>query len=83
MTRGFQPDEIAEHAAAMELAAAVAAWRAAETTAKEVAQRALDAGCRAVVVGEALDMERSTFYRWMAKHPSPAPQPRGKRQTYS
>ncbi len=83
MNRGFQPDESAEHAAAMELAAALQVWRAAELDAKNIAGRALDAGCRAVVIGRALDMERSTFYRWMAKHPMPAPQPRGKRRDWN
>jgi transcriptional regulator of acetoin/glycerol metabolism len=83
MTRGFQPNEVAEHAAAMELAADLAAWRTAELDAKNTAARALDAGCRGIVVANALDMERSTFYRWMAKHPMPAPQPRGQRRDWN
>lgn len=66
MARGFQVNELAEHAAEMELAAALAAWHSAENAARHTAQRALDQGVRSHVVAAALGMTRRTFYRWMA-----------------
>lgn len=65
MSRGFQPDPVAEHAALVELAAAIAAWQTAEEHARTLAADALDRGCRANVIADALGMSRATLYRWL------------------
>jgi AraC-like DNA-binding protein len=63
MTRGFQVDELAEHAAGLELAAAVRAWHDAENNVRQTAQAWLDRGCRSHVIAAHLGMSRSTLHR--------------------
>lgn len=65
--RGFQPNELAEHAALTELAALVTAWQEAEQATRTAARRALDQGARANVLAEQLGMSRPTLYRWIAQ----------------
>jgi transposase-like protein len=66
MSRGYQANELAEHAAGLELAAALHQWQEAEIGTKRVAQDALEAGCRVDVIAEAVGMSRRTFYRWIS-----------------
>lgn len=62
--RGFRPDEIAEHAAVTELAAAVAVYReAGEHLAECIRCWALDDRVRARVVAEVVGVSRETVYR--------------------
>ena len=65
---GFKNDPIAEHAAAIELAAAIASWRTAEEAARVLAQEQLARpGVRSDVIAEALSMSRATMYRWVSQ----------------
>lgn len=65
---GYEPDPIAEHAAELELSAAVASWRAAEDAARILAREQLArAGVRSDVIAEALSMSRATMYRWVSQ----------------
>lgn len=66
MSRGFQPNPIAEHAHATILAARLTEWRDAEQSARVSARDALAEGCRAATVAAALGMSRATLYRWLA-----------------
>jgi hypothetical protein len=70
VTRGFQPDPIREHAALVELAAALKAWQQAEQRTKNLAGARLRSGVRAQVLADALGMSRSTFYRWIGSRPT-------------
>ncbi len=65
MVRGFQPDPVREYAAAIELAAGLARWRQAEADTRRIARQAIHDGVRSSTVAEALEMSRSTLYRWI------------------
>ncbi len=65
MSRGFQPDDLAEHAAGLELAAAIEAMHAAEEHVYEVARGYLDRGCRSHVIAAHLGISRSTLHRML------------------
>ncbi len=60
-------DPITTYAAGMELAAAFERWKQAERDAADLARRSIDAGVHSDTVSAFLDMERSTFYRWLRK----------------
>lgn len=64
--RGFQSDPIKEYATLTELAVVIRQWQDGENAAKHAARRAIDDGCRAQVVADALGMSRPTLYRWMS-----------------
>jgi Homeodomain-like domain len=66
MSRGFQPNPIAEHAALTEISVAVTEWQRAEAEAKQLARSAIDSGVRAQVIADHLGWHRSTLHRWLA-----------------
>ena len=66
MSRGYPVNPVVEHAAAIELAAALQAWQDAENAAKHTARHWLGRGARSTPIAEQLGMSRSTFYRWLA-----------------
>jgi len=68
MTAGFQADPIKEHAAMIELAAAINTWQDAEQDVRAMATEAIQSGCRSQVVAGQLGMSRATLHRWL--HPS-------------
>lgn len=65
MAQGYQPQPRAEFAALTELAAALTDWQDIEAHTKAVCRHAINDGCRASVIADALGMSRSTLYRWM------------------
>lgn len=66
MSRGYQADELAEHAALTELAAAEQAVTAAIEHRRYVIRRALDQGARAHVLAEQIGVSRATLFRMVA-----------------
>lgn len=65
VTRGFQSDPIAEHAALTEIAYEVGLWWKAEAEARRKVRKAIDNGVRARVIAEQLGWSRATLYRWL------------------